>query len=624
MSRQLWDVVGGGDKGGILVRRGQAIGSAAHAERLSTGAVVSELERTEGGRLHYSLESGTGPPEGWVSLKAGEKELLVPHGPPPEPPTPAGGGLPAPPSADFAAVQHGDPPDHVRVWAVSDIHTDKKENKAWVSGIDERKYLDDVLILAGDVSNSWEELEATLRDLKSRFARVFFCAGNHDLWVRKKDGEDSVAKLRRILQLCKDLGVEVLPSEVRAASGRLLVVPLQAWHHPQWDTEPDLDEWKAPRPLHQSVSDYWLTSWPGSVSIQDGSAAKLVDAINDEVFDMEELLKFRSEQDAVLSFSHFVPRLEANPEKRYLIPPCLAKAVGSNYLRARMERLRPDVHVFGHTHFGYDLEVEGVRYVQAALATPGERQFGGSLVALDGFPVLAPQPVLVWDSREGWAPKRRSAWSDYYTRYGRRPEVTNVVPSVVADASGLAPAAKNCQGGFLAGRAPIWMFGPLEHRLMEAQKDLETLHHRLATEAAAEPKAKGAKDGDSRDEPRVVRSIAAKKLLSQGRCVFVDVREDAEAPRGGCRIAGSVALPHPAKTHALAGLPDEELLVLCERINALGGGLVVYGEDSAAEDVRVAALLLAAFFRYWPNEVQILHGGIQAWIKTRGEVEQVG
>ena len=39
-----------------------------------------------------------------------------------------------------------------------------------------------------------------------------------------------------------------------------------------------------------------------------------------------EALKRRDEFHGVVSFSHFVPRLEVNPEKRYLIPSSLAKA----------------------------------------------------------------------------------------------------------------------------------------------------------------------------------------------------------------------------------------------------------------------------------------------------------
>ena len=39
-----WEVVGGGDKGGILVRAGQATSSEQLAERLATGALVEQLQ----------------------------------------------------------------------------------------------------------------------------------------------------------------------------------------------------------------------------------------------------------------------------------------------------------------------------------------------------------------------------------------------------------------------------------------------------------------------------------------------------------------------------------------------------------------------------------------------------
>ena len=32
------------------------------------------------------------------------------------------------------------------------------------------------------------------------------------------------------------------------------------------------------------------------------------------------------------------------------------------------------MHVFGHTHFGWDMQLDGVRYIQAALAYPYERE----------------------------------------------------------------------------------------------------------------------------------------------------------------------------------------------------------------------------------------------------------
>ncbi|CAJ1399897.1 unnamed protein product [Effrenium voratum] len=71
-----WEVVGGADKGGIIVREDVGLSSAACAERLATGAKVKELEWKEG-RLCYELVSGVGPQKGWVTTSLKGKELLV-------------------------------------------------------------------------------------------------------------------------------------------------------------------------------------------------------------------------------------------------------------------------------------------------------------------------------------------------------------------------------------------------------------------------------------------------------------------------------------------------------------------------------------------------------------------
>jgi len=76
MDGKLWEVIGGEGKGGILVREGKDLGSCAASERLSTGALVSELD-LDGERLQYKRVSGSGPDTGWVSVKLKDKELLV-------------------------------------------------------------------------------------------------------------------------------------------------------------------------------------------------------------------------------------------------------------------------------------------------------------------------------------------------------------------------------------------------------------------------------------------------------------------------------------------------------------------------------------------------------------------
>lgn len=73
---QAWKVVGGADKGGIIVRAGQETSSDQQADRLSHGALVSQLQ-LKGERLNYKLLKGTGPHEGWISIKLKDKDLVI-------------------------------------------------------------------------------------------------------------------------------------------------------------------------------------------------------------------------------------------------------------------------------------------------------------------------------------------------------------------------------------------------------------------------------------------------------------------------------------------------------------------------------------------------------------------
>lgn len=75
--KRYWKIIGGGDKGGIIVRGGQEVSSAQAAQRLATGAVVLE-KSCVGERLEYSLVLGEGPAAGWISLSLSGRPLAEP------------------------------------------------------------------------------------------------------------------------------------------------------------------------------------------------------------------------------------------------------------------------------------------------------------------------------------------------------------------------------------------------------------------------------------------------------------------------------------------------------------------------------------------------------------------
>ena len=373
------------------------------------------------------------PLKGWASAKCLADAPVLP------PPPPEAGPEPPRVRAQSDAPRPPGPGPQPRLWALSDVHTDHGENLDWLRQMCARNdFRRDGLILAGDVSSRFSILRETLAMCKSAFADVSFVPGNHDIWVtRGEPWQDSLSKLRAVDALCDELGVRRTP----CVMGGCVVAPLCAWHHAAFDREPEVTGWNGIPPASQVISDFYLCKFPG-LSQTDDSVAAALDARNDEGAIAE--LRMKHPSLPLVTFSHFVPHPSVVPEKRYLFVPALAKAVGSTFLERRVASLKPDVHVFGHTHFGWDATRDGVRYVQACLAYPRERRDRLTTVAAvccpadapetcrpcTPFPV-APAPLLL---REGGAfvPRYRCGWSAFYDVNPRRPDLTHMLPPYVA------------------------------------------------------------------------------------------------------------------------------------------------------------------------------------------------
>ena len=178
-----------------------------------------------------------------------------------------------------------------RIWALSDVHTDKATNMRWIKGLEgsESCYSNDTLILAGDISDNLDIVQATLMRLKQTFRHVFFCPGNHDLWVRKSrdmrsssgPSISSLDALERLLQLCVDVGVQTRPG---FAAG-CVIAPILSWHHKSWDTEPEVTCWDGIAPADQSIMDYVFCDWPRPLDAycNDDSIAQHFDKLNDQL-----------------------------------------------------------------------------------------------------------------------------------------------------------------------------------------------------------------------------------------------------------------------------------------------------------------------------------------------------
>ena len=116
--------------------------------------------------------------------------------------------------------------------AIGDLHVEVPENRALAEGLRPRE-AGDWLIVCGDVGDLMGDVEWGLRLLASRFERVIWVPGNHELWTRSDDpcGLRGEARYHHIVDFCRGLGV-VTPEDPfpvwEGAGGPALVAPLFA------------------------------------------------------------------------------------------------------------------------------------------------------------------------------------------------------------------------------------------------------------------------------------------------------------------------------------------------------------------------------------------------------------
>ena len=107
----------------------------------------------------------------------------------------------------------------MRVFALSDIHIDYSENAKWIENLSVAEYQDDVLILAGDVTDIQKLLDWGLNIFTKRFKKVLFVPGNHELWVIREDREkNSLQKFDDVSAVVKSTGASMQAFHERGVS----------------------------------------------------------------------------------------------------------------------------------------------------------------------------------------------------------------------------------------------------------------------------------------------------------------------------------------------------------------------------------------------------------------------
>ncbi|MEU7279565.1 metallophosphoesterase [Streptomyces sp. NPDC045431] len=107
-----------------------------------------------------------------------------------------------------------------RLLAVSDLHVRHGENRAVVEKL-RPETDDDWLLVAGDVSESVEDVAWALGVLRDRFAHVVWAPGNHELWTTPSDAVQLRGEERylHLVDLCRGLGITTPEDPYRVWEG---------------------------------------------------------------------------------------------------------------------------------------------------------------------------------------------------------------------------------------------------------------------------------------------------------------------------------------------------------------------------------------------------------------------
>lgn len=75
----------------------------------------------------------------------------------------------------------------MRIFSVSDMHVDYDENANWVAQLSNNDYVDDVLIIAGDLSDKLSLVERCFEHCMKKFRHVFlYLAIMISGWINEK------------------------------------------------------------------------------------------------------------------------------------------------------------------------------------------------------------------------------------------------------------------------------------------------------------------------------------------------------------------------------------------------------------------------------------------------------
>ncbi|MEH0844151.1 metallophosphoesterase [Micromonospora sp. CPCC 205711] len=252
--------------------------------------------------------------------------------------------------------------------ATSDLHVAHPANRAIVEGL-RPEHDDDWLIVAGDVGETFADIEWALGLLSARFARVIWAPGNHELWTPRSDpvqlrGDE---RYRALVAMCR--GLDVLTPEDdypvwAGPGGPVTIAPLFVLYDYSFRVPGAADKQQSLERAYAAgvVCTDEMLLHPDPYPSREAWCAARLEVTRRRLAACDPALP-------TVLVNHFPLVREPTDILRY---PEFAQWCGTTATADWHRRFRAAVSVYGHLHIPRTTWHDGVRFVEVSLGYPRE------------------------------------------------------------------------------------------------------------------------------------------------------------------------------------------------------------------------------------------------------------
>ena len=254
----------------------------------------------------------------------------------------------------------------------------------------------DVLVVAGDISNSLEYTTFVLREALDHYPEVIFTDGNHEHYsnyMDKTGGTNVTSDMNYFRKLAGDYpNLTYFDGDQTKQIGSTLFIGANGWY--DFTMAVGMHTYEQRRAWKTGSNDPRCIRF-GKKNKPDKLARRQADQLAQHVKDAQD----NDEIEEIVVVTHTIPHLKAMISDITHPWYQLNGAYGNGYM-SRVWASDPNnkikLWVFGHTHYLYDFVAEGFRFVSNPRGYRGEKQWsGGGRAVFSGIKQLDTQEVLV-------------------------------------------------------------------------------------------------------------------------------------------------------------------------------------------------------------------------------------